>query len=174
MLAKLSIRLKLIAVISFLLVALAGIGSFAVNRMQELNSHTVDLATNWLPSVQILGELQVLVQRYRNNVSLFVLMTDQQERRALEKLLDSIAQEMNQAFKTYDPLVTSPEERRLADEIARDWKEFLSLTQEAMDAVRKDNDVATARDLVVTKITSLSRKMAAAPKKGHRTEQQGG
>src|SRR5438552_3048067 len=111
MLSKLSIRAKLIAVISFLLITLAGTVLLAITRMQTLNGHTVDIATNWLPSVRVLGELQVQVQRYRNNLSQFVLITEQQDRSEVERRLVTIAQEMDRLIKVYNPLVTSPEER---------------------------------------------------------------
>ena len=48
MLAKLSIRIKIIAVVAFLLVALTGMGLLAVKNMRAINASTVDIATNWL------------------------------------------------------------------------------------------------------------------------------
>jgi methyl-accepting chemotaxis protein len=113
---NLSIRAKLIVFISLLLIALAGTGSFAVDMMRALNGHTVDIATNWLRAVRILGEHQEQVQRYQDNVSQFVSATEQQHRTA-EKCSDSVAQKMDQPLRACDPPLVSPDERILADEM---------------------------------------------------------
>src|SRR6266705_2080889 len=161
MLSKLSIRAKLIAIISFLLITLAGTGLLAIIRMQTLNGHTVDIATNWLPSVRVLGEFKAELQRYRGNLRHFVLVTEPQDRAAVEKLMETVAQKMDQLLKAYDVLVTSPEERVLADEIGQHWKEYSPLAREVMDSARKDNDITKARDLIVSKTVPLGRKIDA-------------
>ena len=66
MLAKYSIRTKIIAVVAFLLVAMTGMGLLAVRNMRAIHANTVDIATNWLPSVRVLGELRAGVITYRN------------------------------------------------------------------------------------------------------------
>jgi len=58
MLAKYSIRAKVIAVVAFLLAAIQRAwGGLAAWNMRSINANTVDIATNWLPSVHVLGEL---------------------------------------------------------------------------------------------------------------------
>ena len=57
MLAKLSIRAKITAVVAVLLVAMTGMGLLAVRNMRAINANTVDITTSWLPSVRVLGDL---------------------------------------------------------------------------------------------------------------------
>ena len=66
MLAKYSIRAKVISVVAILLVAMIGMGLLAVKNMRSINANTVDIATSWLPSVRVLGELQANVIMNRN------------------------------------------------------------------------------------------------------------
>ena len=66
MLAQYSIRAKITAVVAFLLLALTGMGLLAVKNMRSLNASTVDITTNWLPSVRVLGDLRAGVITYRN------------------------------------------------------------------------------------------------------------
>ncbi|HEY0849712.1 MAG TPA: MCP four helix bundle domain-containing protein, partial [Bradyrhizobium sp.] len=66
MLSKFSIRSKLVTVVAFLLVALAGMGLLAVKNMRSINASTVDITTVWLPSVRVLGDLRAGVITYRN------------------------------------------------------------------------------------------------------------
>ena len=39
------------SVVAFLLIALTGMGLFAVMNLRSINANTVDITTNWLPSV---------------------------------------------------------------------------------------------------------------------------
>jgi len=52
------IRTKITAVIAGLLLALIATSSFAIWKMQVINTTVFDLQTNWLPSVRALGELR--------------------------------------------------------------------------------------------------------------------
>jgi methyl-accepting chemotaxis protein len=66
MLASLSIRTKITIVLSFLLLALTGMGLLAVIKMRTINANAVDIQTNWLPSVRVLGDLRSGTITYRN------------------------------------------------------------------------------------------------------------
>ena len=66
MFSNISIRAKITAVVALLLVALAGMGLVAVMKMRAINESTVQIATSWLPSVRVLGELRTGVITYRN------------------------------------------------------------------------------------------------------------
>ncbi|KJC40189.1 chemotaxis protein [Bradyrhizobium sp. LTSP849] len=164
MLSKFSIRAKLIVIISFLLIVLAGTGLLAITKMQTLNGHTVDIATNWLPSVRVLGDMGSEVNRYRLNLRQFVIEADPQRKTAVEQTMENNAQEIGRLFKVYEPLVTSPEERVLADDFWQSWKEYVPRSREILDINRKDNDIIKARELIVN-LTSLGLKIDETLKK---------
>ena len=87
MLAKYSIRTKIIAVVAFLLVAMTGMGLLAVRNMRAINANTVDIATSWLPSVRVLGDLRAGVITYRNVIREHMLAETLEEKLAMEKTL---------------------------------------------------------------------------------------
>jgi methyl-accepting chemotaxis protein len=68
MFARLSIRAKITAVVAFLLVAMAAMGALNVRQMNAINSSTVDVVSNWLPSVRVLGNLRTTTIDVRNLV----------------------------------------------------------------------------------------------------------
>jgi methyl-accepting chemotaxis protein len=92
MLANISIRAKIIAVVAFLLVAITGMGLLAVTNMRSLNASTVDIATNWMPSVRVLGELRAGVITYRNVVREHMLAETLDEKLAAEKTLATVVE----------------------------------------------------------------------------------
>ncbi len=138
MLSKLSIRAKIISVVAFLLVAMTGMGLLAVRNMRAINASTVDIATNWLPSVRVLGELRAGVITYRNVIREHMLGETAEEKAATEKVLEGVVESNAAIRQKYEPLVTSPEERALYNDWSKTWDAYKKGTQEVMALSRKD------------------------------------
>src|ERR1700760_2402086 len=91
--SKLSIRAKIISVVAFLLLTMAGVGLLAVRNMRAINASTVDIVTNWMPSVRVLGELRAGVITYRNVIREHILAETAEEKQATEKTLAAVVAE---------------------------------------------------------------------------------
>jgi methyl-accepting chemotaxis protein len=138
MFASYSIRAKITAVVAFLLLALAGMGLLAVKNMRSLNASTVDINTNWLPSVRVLGDLRAGVITYRNVIREHMLAETLEEKQAAEKTLATVIESNTKIRQTYEPMITSPEERAFYTEWSKIWDEYRKGTQEVMALSRKD------------------------------------
>jgi methyl-accepting chemotaxis protein len=138
MLANLSIRSKIISVVALLLVALTGMGLLAVYNMRSLNANTVDITTNWLPSVRVLGELRAGVITYRNVIREHMLSETLAEKEATEKTLATVIESNNKLRAQYEPIITSPEERALYKEWSEVWDKYRKGTQDVMALSRKE------------------------------------
>jgi methyl-accepting chemotaxis protein len=138
MLSRLSIRAKITSVVALLLFAMAGMGLLAVYNMRAINANTVDIATNWLPSVRVLGELRAGVITYRNVVREHMLGETAEDKEAAEKILAGVVESNTKIRQQYEPLVTSPEERALYAEWSKTWDEYKKGTQEVMALSRKN------------------------------------
>ena len=132
MLAKYSIRTKIIAVVAFLLVAMTGMGLLAVRNMRAINANTVDISTSWMPSVRVLGDLRAGVITYRNVIREHMLSETLEEKLAMEKTLATVIESNNKIRATYEPMITSPEERAMYDQWSRLWDKYRKGTQEVM------------------------------------------
>jgi methyl-accepting chemotaxis protein len=132
MLAKYSIRAKIIAVVAFLLVAMTGMGLLAVKNMRAINASTVNITTNWLPSVRVLGDLRAGVITYRNVIREHMLCETLDEKLAMEKTLATVIESNTKIRATYEPMITSPEERALYAEWSQLWDKYRKGTQEVM------------------------------------------
>ncbi|MHC6154494.1 methyl-accepting chemotaxis protein [Bradyrhizobium elkanii] len=138
MFAKFSIRAKIIAVVAFLLVAMTGMGLLAVWNMRAINASTVDITTNWLPSVRVLGELRAGVITYRNVIREHLLSETVEEKLAVEKTLASVVEANTKARAKYEPMITSPEERALYRQWTDVWDRYRKGTEEVMALSRKE------------------------------------
>jgi methyl-accepting chemotaxis protein len=135
--AKYSIRAKIIAVVAFLLAATTGMGLLAVWNMRAINANTVDIATSWLPSVRVLGELRAGVITYRNVVREHMLSETLSDKEAAEKTLATVVESNNKIRQVYEPLITSPEERALYAEWSQLWDQYKKATEEVVALSRK-------------------------------------
>jgi methyl-accepting chemotaxis protein len=137
MLAKYSIRTKIISVVAFLLVAMIGMGLLAVKNMRAINASTVDIVTSWMPSVKVLGDLRAGVITYRNVIRQHMLSDTTAEKEASEKILATVVEGNNTIRASYEPMISSPEERALYKEWSEIWDKYKNGTQEVMALSRK-------------------------------------
>jgi methyl-accepting chemotaxis protein len=176
MLAQYSIRTKIIAVVAFLLVAMTGMGLLAVKNMRSINANTVDITTSWLPSVRVLGDLRAGVITYRNVIREHMLSETLEEKLAMEKTLATVIEANTKFRATYEPMITSPEERALYAEWSKLWDRYKAGTEEVMALSRKAvgkipteahelntktvNKIGLEADAVLTKDIELNNKGA--------------
>jgi methyl-accepting chemotaxis protein len=137
MLANFSIRAKITAVVAFLLVAITGMGLLAVWNMRSINASTVDIATNWMPSIRVLGELRAGVITYRNVIREHMLSETIEEKDATEKVLAGVIEANAKTRKDYEALISAPEERAMYNEWLRQWELYKKGTEEVMALSRK-------------------------------------
>ncbi len=138
MLAKYSIRSKMIMVIAFLLVAMTGMGLLAARNMQSINANMVDISTSWLPSVRVLGDLRYSVVLNRTIVREHILAETLEDKLKVEKAFAANLEVIAKVRKSYEQLITSTEERALYDEWSRGWDEFQKGNLEVMALSRKE------------------------------------
>jgi methyl-accepting chemotaxis protein len=138
MLSKLSIRAKITSVVALLLVAMAGMGLLAVFNMRSINANTVDIATNWLPSVRVLGELRAGVITYRNVIREHMLGENAEEKASAEKILQGVVEGNMKIRQQYEPLISASEERANYNEWVKAWEEYKKGTQEVLALSNRD------------------------------------
>jgi methyl-accepting chemotaxis protein len=137
MFSNFSIRAKIMTVVAVLLVAMIGMGLLAVKNMRSINANTVDIATNWLPSVRVLGDLRAGVITYRNVVREHMLAETLDEKLAAEKTLATIVDSNMKIRATYEALISSPEERAHYAEWSKLWDDYKKGTEEVIALSRK-------------------------------------
>jgi methyl-accepting chemotaxis protein len=132
MLARFSIRAKITAVVAVLLVAMTGMGLLAVRNMRAINANTVDITTNWLPSVRVLGDLRASVITYRNVIREHMLAETAEEKQAAEKTLATVIEDNTKIRESYEKLISHPEERAIYNEWVQLWESYKKGTEEVM------------------------------------------
>jgi methyl-accepting chemotaxis protein len=137
MLATLPIRTKIATVVSILLLALTGMGVLAVIDMRAINASTVDIQSNWLPSVRALGDLRSGTITYRNLVRKHMLGETPEEKAAAQKRLDQTVAEIAKIRSAYEKLIDSPTERTMYAQWATEWDAYMKGGDQVLDLSRK-------------------------------------
>ncbi|MFT4116292.1 methyl-accepting chemotaxis protein [Bradyrhizobium sp.] len=138
MFATISIRAKIISVVAFLLVAMTGLGLLAVMKMRTINANTVDITTNWMPSVRVIGDLRASVITFRNVVRQHMLAETLDDKLANEKTAGTVLETLSKARKSYEAMIASPEERALYNQWGQLWDEYKKGTEEVFALSRRD------------------------------------
>ncbi|MGC2778886.1 MAG: methyl-accepting chemotaxis protein [Bradyrhizobium sp.] len=137
MFASMSIRAKIISVVALLLVALTAMGLLAVSSMRTMNANTVDITTNWLPSVRVLGELRAATITFRNVIREHLLAETLDDKLAQEKTAATTKDVVNKAVKLYEPMISSAEERAIYQDWKTVWDRYLAGSEKVMELSRK-------------------------------------
>ena len=124
MLAKLSIRIKIVTLVALLLIALSGLGALSVFKLSSMNANTVEITTNWLPTVTALGEMRAQVLSYRMKLRDHLLETSDDRMVAIEKQIEAIDGRIKEAQKRYEVLISSPEERQIYQSWVANWDKY--------------------------------------------------
>ena len=146
MLSNLSIANKLrlgIGGILALLLLLAGGATLTIKRMSAAST---EVATNWLPSVDALSELNDLALTLRRRELSLGVLTDAASLNTARESLHALPARLNAALEAYRRLITEPEERRLMAQLEPALREHLLLNQRILQA-HSAGDIAQVRAL---------------------------
>ena len=158
---RLSITAALTGLFALLTLVLVGQSALSLLKLNSIRLSVGEVATNWLPSVVTIGELDSAVNRTRIlQYRLVTASTDaarlDQNRTAYLDILGTLAD----IRQRYEPLISSPEERALYDRFLSDWTAFMNVSNEVvelMDAGRQPEAlVLLTRSDAVTLYTRIS------------------
>src|ERR1700755_387840 len=122
--SKLSIRFKIVAAIIFFVASMSLLGFVAVRSVQSINAYTVEIATNWLPSVKVLGDLRTDINLFRVALRAHCMAGTPEAKDAGEKRLAGILEAIKKDRNVYEGKISSAEERAIYDEWSRAWDKY--------------------------------------------------
>jgi methyl-accepting chemotaxis protein len=160
-LENISVRTKIASAFLLLLALIGALGGFATLQTSRVNSVTVEITRDWMPSVRVLGEIRYFVARHRANLPLYLLREEGKQKEDSAVLLASILDTIKTKMREYEPLISSSDERALFQEFQGLWGQYNVAIGEVLEAARKgDKDQALA--LYLKSIGALGRDMENA------------
>ena len=140
---KISTRLAAaFGLLTLLLIAVAGV---AIVQMKSMYASTTDITANWLPSVQMVNEMNTATSDFRIQEARHIMNTDDKAMAGIEKQLASVLAGFDKRRDAYVKLISSPDERKLYELFAAEWKKYQEVHGEMIAASRRnDNEGAKA------------------------------
>jgi CHASE3 domain sensor protein len=141
----LSIRSSLISLFAMMALIILGQGRFSLTKISAVNDSTIDLQTNWMPSVNVVREISSLMERYRSVTGRHVMSTDAKMMEKVEATLASVDESISKAIKNYEPMLANDQERAGYVRFNKTWAEYKSTLPNLLALSRANkNDEAAA------------------------------
>ncbi len=143
---NLKIRLKLYILIGVALLGMLIISGMSFFLMGRMNNMTNDIATSWLPSVDVARELSATISNIRlNELEYLTADSDSKEETSLQSLQDGI-ERTDALLSAYEDMIDE-EERNFYDNANNLWTQYQAVEEEMM-AFAKQGRSESARAIL--------------------------
>ena len=157
---NLKIRLKLYILIGVALLGMLIISGMSFFLMGRMNDMTSDIATSWLPSVDVARELSATISDIRlNELGYLTADSDNKEEASLQSLQDGI-KTMDALLAAYGDMIDE-EERNFYDNANNLWTQYQAAEEEMM-AFAKQGRSESARAILDGECAALFNSLNSA------------
>ncbi len=140
-----SIAHRLGAVLGGLLLIIVSMVVLAWTQMSAMQRTESEIIDNWLPSVELVNELNTNASDQRVLEFRHVLNTDDAAMKRIESDMQKLSTEFTRLNDTYKQLITSEQERTLHTAFERSWGEYQRQHEQVLSLSRQNqNDQARA------------------------------
>ncbi|KAB0569922.1 methyl-accepting chemotaxis protein [Pseudomonas palleroniana] len=98
-------------------------GAMTLIKVDQVYSSTVEIDTNWLPSIRLAGKIDTAFYKLRLDLRRYAMEYGAKDPASLEKV-KAVRDEALQVADSYAPLVSSPEEQAKYNEVLTDIKSY--------------------------------------------------
>ena len=118
---------------AIILLLLCCMGAAAYFQAARIYGGTEQIADNWLPSVESLGNIRALANSVRRASLRSVLETTPEGKRTQRAQHEEAVAKMATAMQAYDKLVSSPQEQQLNQKTKAAWADYLALDHRLLE-----------------------------------------
>jgi methyl-accepting chemotaxis protein len=129
---RLSLKASLALTFGFLALICAGQGALSLAKLAGIRQSVKEVATNWLPSVVVLNDIRAAATDVRIKQLRMTGLATPATFAADEKELAAAIGKFRTLRLTYEPLISSDEERRTYSTLVGAWERYEPIGREAM------------------------------------------
>ena len=137
---NLKISTKFISVVLIVLLMSIFLGGFSIWQLSKVHRSTVEIASDWLPSVRSIGQIELDINMFRRYEFQHILSTSSEERDNWEKRQENVLAGLKKHTDAYEKLVSSEEERKLFEEYKKNLSLYLDQNRKIRDLSRQNKD----------------------------------
>jgi len=140
MFTNMKLATKLFGSFVIVLALMVGVGTYSISQLASVNNATVDIATNWLPSVRNALEIRALLNRVRFLEYRLVVDAEPAEMAVTKKELDEKVVALKTAIKAYEKLISGAEDRQMYESISTGFNDYLAVGDKLQAFALLDKD----------------------------------
>ena len=144
---NLKISTRLSGAFALLVLMLVGLAVAAMTQLSAMRAATAEISDNWLPSVAAINALEATSADLRLTILAHVLSTDDAAKATIDKQIVDQRAKLAEMRKGYEKLISSPAEKKLYDDFATTWNNYVQVNNRAL-ALSRSNDSAGAAALM--------------------------
>jgi methyl-accepting chemotaxis protein len=136
------------------------VGGFSLLQMQHMNEESAEVDENWLPSIQVLGEMSQNILRIRAGTLRLIVVRDPVILQQNVQRLNELKAGLGDAQGRYEKLISSAEERALYERFKVSEQAYLREQEKIMrhsDVEQLDEAIAVASGELNTHADNLSK-----------------
>ncbi|MBY5348962.1 methyl-accepting chemotaxis protein [Rhizobium leguminosarum] len=120
-----------------------GFALFSLSSVRAVNEDTTAIARNWLPSVSVVRNIQLQLQKMKFAYANHIMSISDEAIAAAEMQVTAQREELAKAIQAYDALISSPHEKELLEQVAKRATDYANAAEPMLEKSRKnDNDMA--------------------------------
>ncbi|KAA3616589.1 MAG: HAMP domain-containing protein [Calditrichaeota bacterium] len=139
----------------FILFIMASLNFFTIHKMREIKNEIDEVASNWLPRISAISEINLHTSNLRIHQLQHAIATDESRKQEQQRQMITLIDKINENIDTYEHLKTESEarqlyssrERRLYKHFDEKWEEYLDLSFSFM-ALSSEHNSDEAIDLL--------------------------
>ncbi len=108
-LSDFKIGAKLAAAFVVVVAMTVGLGLFALGKVPSVNANVEDIATNWLPTIKVLGEMQNTTNEMRRSTASHIIFADAAKKAPQEQRLTDLKERFAKQKTLYESMITPQE-----------------------------------------------------------------
>ncbi|MBA15470.1 MAG: chemotaxis protein [Sphingomonas sp.] len=147
---KMTLKLKLAAAFSAILLLTAILGVVGIMKMSTINNQSTIIATNWMPSIDAIHRINTATSDLRVQEFRHVVSTDGDAMRAAEASIEEIMSGLKERRAAYEKLISSPEERSIYDRFADKFARYMEQHNQFIGLSRQNQNEAATKLLFDT------------------------
>jgi len=143
---KLSLKMKLAAAFSAVLLLTAILGGVGIFNLNQLNAQTTEIATNWMPSIDAVNRMNTATSDFRVKEVTHVNSNDPAVMAKAEVDMAASLKYFNEQRAAYVKMISSPEERAIYDRFSEKFERYLKAHEQiiALSRALKDKEANVA------------------------------
>ncbi|GGO89723.1 methyl-accepting chemotaxis protein [Stakelama pacifica] len=143
---KMTLKLKLAAAFSAILLLTAILGTVGIMKMGAINDKSTEIASNWMPSIDAIHRLNTETSNVRVKEYRHVMQTTPDGMRQAEEQMVPIFAKINAGMEKYEKLISSEEERGIFNQFKEKWARYLQDHEQLLAISRSNqNEAATEK-----------------------------